>query len=132
MSMLSTGNSCYPVLSPRLCQGVILESTSWHKPNHGRESADNKAGQAVTRQCLILHLGPDLFHSSDSGSMTASISIYAARKLSVIFCSYFFNIKGLCLLQSLNVKLDKGIRQKFQRSNKHNPFFLHMAYKSIY
>lgn len=71
-----------------------MESTSWHKPNHGRESADNKAVQAVTRQCLILHLGPDLFSSIGSDNVTASISVYAALELSVILCSYFFKIKG--------------------------------------
>lgn len=119
--MLPTGNGCYPVLCPRLCQDVILESTSWHRPNHGRKSADNKAVRAVTRQCLILHLGPDLFSSVDSGNVTASISIYAGLELSVMLCSYFFKIEGPCLLQALSVKLDKGRRQRFQRSNEHNP-----------
>lgn len=78
MSMLSTGNGCYRALSPKPCQDVILETTSWHRPNHGGESADIEVVQAVTKQYSILRLGPDLFSSIDSGGVTASISIYAA------------------------------------------------------
>jgi len=50
----------------------MLESASWHRPNHGRESADNKAVQAVTRQCLILLLDPDFFSSIDSGNVASA------------------------------------------------------------
>lgn len=118
VSVLPSGNCCYPVLSPEWYPVVIFESTGWHRPNHGRESADNKTVQAIARQCVILHLGPDLFGTNNSSNVTASISIYEAHELSGIFCSQFVKIKGPCLLQALSVKLDKGRRQQFPRSYK--------------
>lgn len=120
---LPSGNCCYPLLSPKWCQVVILESTGWYRQNHGRGSADNKTVQAVARQCVILHLGPELFGTNNSGNVTASISIYEAHELSEIFCSQFFKIKGPCLLQALSVRLDKGRRQQFPRSCKQPQLF---------
>lgn len=117
VSVLPSGNCGYSVLSPKWCQVVILESTGWHRQKHGRGSADNKTVQAVARQCVILHLGPDLFGTNNSGNVTASISVYEAHELSGIFCSQVSKIKGPCFLQAMTVELDKGRRQ-FPRSCK--------------
>lgn len=87
-----------------------------HRQNHGRGSADNKTVQEVARQCVILHLGPDLFGANNSGNVTASISISEAHELSGMFCSQFYTIKGPCFLQALSVKQTKGEDNNFQEA----------------